>query len=243
MNAAVATCAALEVRDLSAGYGTTVVLEDVSFDVAAGGSLAVLGRNGVGKSTLLESIFGFTTLHRGQVLLAGDRIDHRPPFERNRRGLCYVPQQREIFPSLSVEENLTVAVRPGGWALDRVFEVFPKLRDRRRNSGNRLSGGEQQMLAIGRALVGAPHVLLLDEPMEGLAPVMVDALYDALRAIRDEGGPTLVLVEQKAELALALTREVIVLDRGRIVYRGLSAELLDDEGLKGRLLGVASEAV
>ncbi|HEX7439742.1 MAG TPA: ABC transporter ATP-binding protein [Caldimonas sp.] len=234
--------AALEVRGLGAGYGTTVVLEDVSFDAAAGASLAVLGRNGVGKSTLLESIFGFTTLHGGQVLVGGERIDLLAPFERNWKGLCYVPQQREIFASLSVEENLTVALRPGGWSVERVYEVFPKLKERRRNSGNRLSGGEQQMLAIGRALVGAPRVLLLDEPMEGLAPVVVDALYDALRAIRDEAGPTLVLVEQKAELALALTRDAIVLDRGRIVHRGPSAELLGDELLKGRLLGVAAEA-
>jgi len=235
----------IAVDNLVAGYGATVVLQDVSFEVAAGGTLAILGRNGVGKSTLLSTLMGFTTRHRGSIRLDGRPIETLVSHRRNRLGLGYVPQEREIFPSLTVEENLSVAHRAtGGWSLAQVFDLFPPLKERRRNAGDRLSGGEQQMLAIGRALVGAPTVLLLDEPMEGLAPIIVDSLHDALARIRDEAALTVVLVEQKVDLALSFARDAIVLDRGRIVYRGTSEALARDETTKARLLGVgAAEAI
>ena len=206
--------------------------------VPAGGTLAVLGRNGVGKTTLLETLMGLTSRHRGAIRLGAQSIENQPTHERNQLGLGYVPQQREIFPSLSVEENLAVAARPAGWTTEAVFELFPGLAERRSNSGNRLSGGEQQMLAIGRALVGAPKVLLLDEPLEGLAPIVVEALFDALARIRDEGQLSMILVEQKVDLALAFARDVAVLDRGKIVYTGTSAALRADEAAQARLLGV-----
>jgi branched-chain amino acid transport system ATP-binding protein len=231
----------LEVADLRAGYGPTVVLDGISFAVPAGGRLAVLGRNGVGKTTLLATIMGLTTQHQGTIRLGERRIETLPTHVRNELGLGYVPQEREIFPSLTVEENLAVALREGGWSIDAVFELFPGLKARRKNTGNRLSGGEQQMLAIGRALVGAPKVLLLDEPLEGLAPVVIEALMDALERIQKESKLTMLLVEQKAELALSLTQEVIVLDRGQIVHRGPSAALNADETAKERLLGVAEK--
>jgi branched-chain amino acid transport system ATP-binding protein len=232
--------AALAVENLVAGYGATVVLQDVSFEVSAGGTLAILGRNGVGKSTLLDTMMGFTTRHGGSIRFDGMPIEGLASHRRNRLGFGYVPQEREIFPSLTVEENLSVAWRAGGWSLAQVFEFFPPLSERRRNTGNRLSGGEQQMLAIGRALVGAPRVLLLDEPMEGLAPIIVETLYDALRRIRDEAALTIILVEQKVDLALSFARDAIVLDRGRILYRGDSMSLAGDEAAKARLLGVGA---
>jgi branched-chain amino acid transport system ATP-binding protein len=232
---------ALAVEDLVAGYGATVVLDGVSFSLAAGGTLALLGRNGVGKTTLLATLMGFTNRHRGTIRFADRPIETMPSHRRNRLGIGYVPQEREIFPSLSVEENLLVAARSGEWTLDTVYDLFPALKDRRHNSGNRLSGGEQQMLAIGRALVGAPKLLLLDEPTEGLAPIVVDALSDALARIRDEAGLSIILVEQRVDLALSFARDAIVLDRGRIVWRGTSAELQADETAKATLLGVAGE--
>jgi branched-chain amino acid transport system ATP-binding protein len=228
----------IAVEDLVAGYGSTVVLDGLSFSVAAGGTLAVLGRNGVGKTTLLETIMGLTTRHRGAIKVGTQSVETRATHERNQLGLGYVPQQREIFPSLSVEENLAVAARPTGWSTEAVFELFPGLAERRSNSGNKLSGGEQQMLAIGRALVGAPKVLLLDEPLEGLAPIVVEALFDALARIRDDGQLSMILVEQKVDLALAFARDVAVLDRGKIVYTGTSAALRADEAAQARLLGV-----
>jgi len=233
--------AGLSVEGLVAGYGPTIVLDGVSLHVPAGGTLAVLGRNGVGKSTLLTTLMGFTTRHAGAIRLGSHAIETLPSHVRNRMGLGYVPQEREIFPSLTVEENLTVAYRRGGWTCERAYALFPALRERRRNAGNRLSGGEQQMLAIARALAGAPQVLLLDEPMEGLAPIVVDAVYDALGRIRDETGVTIVLVEQKVDLALAFAADAIVLDRGKVVFRGTSASLLVDETAKAELLGVGSE--
>ncbi len=233
--------AGIAVDNLVAGYGATVVLQDVSFELAAGDTLAILGRNGVGKSTLLSTLMGFTTLHAGSMRLNGRPIEALASHRRNRLGLGYVPQEREIFPSLTVEENLSVAHRASSaWSLAQVFELFPPLKERRRNAGDRLSGGEQQMLAIGRALVGAPSILLLDEPMEGLAPIIVESLYDTLARIRDEAALTVVLVEQKVDLALSFAHDAIVLDRGRIVYHGASAALAQDEATKVRLLGVGA---
>ncbi len=230
---------ALRVEDLVAGYGATVVLDGLSFDLPTGGTLAVLGRNGVGKTTLLATLMGFTNRHRG-VIRFGDRpIESVATHRRNRAGLGYVPQEREIFPSLSVEENLLVARRGGGWTLAAVYDLFPALKERRRNSGNRLSGGEQQMLAVGRALVGAPRLLLLDEPTEGLAPIVVEALAEALARIRDQSVLSIILVEQRVDLALSFARDAIVLDRGRIVWRGASTALDADDDTKHRLLGVA----
>ena len=232
---------ALEVKELRAGYGPTVVLDGISLTVPAGGTLAVLGRNGVGKTTLLATLMGLTTRHQGSIRLGEQAIEGQPTHVRNELGLGYVPQEREIFPSLTVEENMAVSMRGGGWAMDAVFDLFPGLKARRKNTGNRLSGGEQQMLAIARALVGAPKVLLLDEPLEGLAPVVIEALVEALERVQKESRLTMMLVEQKAELALSLTREAVILDRGRIVYRGASAALKADEATQARLLGVADK--
>jgi branched-chain amino acid transport system ATP-binding protein len=229
--------AALKIEDLAAGYGATVVIDGISFDVPGGGTLAVLGRNGVGKTTLLTTVMGYTTRHRGTVKLGDSAIESLPTHRRVLAGLGYVPQEREIFPSLTAEENLAVAARPGGWTTEEVFALFPALAERRRNAGNKLSGGEQQMLAVGRALVGGPQVLLLDEPMEGLAPIVIDALFDALCRIRDGGRLTIVLVEQKVDLALDFARDAVILDRGRIVYRGTAEALKRDEATLARHLG------
>jgi branched-chain amino acid transport system ATP-binding protein len=219
---------ALRLAGVRAGYGETVVLEDVGFSLAERGSLAVLGRNGVGKTTLLATIMGHTSFHAGTIEFGGRSIARARVHERNRLGIGYVPQAREIFPSLTVAENLSVAARPGRWSLARVFELFPRLAERRSHMGNQLSGGEQQMLATGRALMGNPTLLLLDEPLEGLAPIIVDALLRALeRLIRDEA-MTVILVEQHAKLALQVTESALVLNRGRIVHRGPSADLLRD---------------
>jgi branched-chain amino acid transport system ATP-binding protein len=230
--------AALSLDGLVAGYGATVVIDGVSLALPAGDTLAILGRNGVGKTTLLATLMGLTTLHGGAVRLGDTRLDGLPTHRRARLGLGYVPQEREIFPSLTAEENLKVSALPGGWPIEAVLDLFPALKERARNTGNRLSGGEQQMLAIGRALVGAPKVLLLDEPLEGLAPIVVDALFDALMKIRDEGSMSMILVEQNADFALSFAREAAVLDRGKVVHVGASAELRADEALQARLLGV-----
>jgi branched-chain amino acid transport system ATP-binding protein len=219
---------ALRLDGVRAGYGETVVLEDVAFALPERGALAVLGRNGVGKTTLLATVMGLTTFHAGTIEFRGAAVGALPTHARNRLGIGYVPQAREIFPSLSVEENLTVAARPGRWDLARVYELFPRLAERRTHRGNQISGGEQQMLAIGRALMGNPTLLLMDEPLEGLAPTIVEALLKAMeRLIRDEA-LTVVLVEQSAKLALEVTDSALVLSRGRIVHRGPSAELLAD---------------
>jgi branched-chain amino acid transport system ATP-binding protein len=231
----------LKVDGLVAGYGATVVLDGVSLEVPAGGTLAVLGRNGVGKTTLLTTLMGITTRHSGTVWLGDQQVEGIAVHRRARLGLGYVPQEREIFPSLTVEENLAVSQLPGGWTIEEVFGLFPRLKERRRNTGNRLSGGEQQMLAVARALAGGPKVLLLDEPLEGLAPVVIESLMEALERIHSQSGVTMILVEQKAELALSFTQDAIVLDRGQIVYRGPSAKLKEDEATQARLLGVASK--
>ena len=219
---------ALILKDVRAGYGETVVLEEIGFSLPERGSLAVLGRNGVGKTSLLATVMGHTTFHSGSIEYHGARIDKLPVYERNRLGVGLVPQTRDIFPSLSVEENLTVAARPGRWTLERVHDLFPKLAERRRHWGNQISGGEQQMLAIGRALMGNPALLLMDEPLEGLAPIIVEVLLQALQRLIREDSLAVVLVEQHAKLALEVTQNALVLNRGRIAYNGASADLLAD---------------
>jgi branched-chain amino acid transport system ATP-binding protein len=219
---------ALVLRDVRAGYGATVVLEDIDVSLAERGSLAVLGRNGVGKTTLLATIMGHTSFHAGGIEYRGRPITRLPVYERSRLGIGYVPQTRDVFPSLTLEENLQVAARPGRWTLERVYELFPRLAARRRQLGGALSGGEQQMLSIARALVGQPSLLLLDEPLEGLAPIIIDTLLDAVSRLIREDALTVVLVEQSAKLALEVTQEALVLNRGRIVHHGPSAELLTD---------------
>jgi len=230
---------ALALRHVSAGYGETVVLEDVTLTLAPGESISVIGRNGVGKTTLLATVMGHTTLHRGEVQLHGAALDRVPIFRRARRGLGWVPQEREIFPSLSVRENLIIGARPGHWTLERVFELFPNLAARLSNMGNQLSGGEQQMLSIARALLTNPSVLLMDEPTEGLAPVIVEALSAVLRRLRGEGALSIVLVEQNSRVALAFSSRTVVLDKGRIVYDGASAALSADAARLATLIGVA----
>jgi branched-chain amino acid transport system ATP-binding protein len=229
----------LEVRDLTAGWGPTVVLDGISLAVSPGSTLALLGRNGAGKTTLLATLMGLASRRRGTIRLGGQAIDPLPTHRRVRLGLGYVPQEREIFPSLTVAENLAVATLPGGWAAERAFALFPALAERRGTTGNRLSGGEQQMLAIARALVGGPRLLLLDEPLEGLAPIVVETLLAALASIREDTGVTMILAEQKAEVALSFAEDTLVLERGRAVYRGSSADFRADEELQHRLLEVA----
>jgi branched-chain amino acid transport system ATP-binding protein len=223
---------------VSAGYGDTVVLDRISLRLTPGQTLAVLGRNGVGKTTLLATIMGHTRLLGGGIRFAGEEIAALPPYRRARLGIGFVPQEREIFPSLTVEENLTVAQRPGQWTLARVYDFFPSLAERRRNHGNQLSGGEQQMLAIGRALMGNPTLLLMDEPLEGLAPVIVDALLAGLDRLKREDELALLLVEQHAQLALELAQNAIVLDRGVIVFAGASGELREAPERLNALMGV-----
>jgi branched-chain amino acid transport system ATP-binding protein len=223
-----AVAEALRLSGVRAGYGETVVLEDVGFTLAERGSLAILGRNGVGKTTLLATIMGHTTFHAGSIEFNGKPVARMPVHRRNRIGIGYVPQAREIFSSLSVIENLAVAARPGRWTAERVFELFPRLAERRSQMGNQLSGGEQQMLATGRALMGNPTLLLLDEPLEGLAPIIVESLLGALQRLIREESLTVILVEQHAKLALQVTETALVLNRGRIAHHGPSAELLRD---------------
>jgi branched-chain amino acid transport system ATP-binding protein len=225
----------LAVRELRAGYGDAVVLDGISLELAEGGSLAVLGRNGVGKSTLLLTLMGFTSVKRGTVSFAGRDITALAPHRRARLGLGWVAQEREIFPSLSVEENLTIAARHGPWNLKRVFGLFPRLAERRRNLGNQLSGGEQQMLAIARALMTNPRLLLLDEPLEGLAPIIVEELAASLANLE---GMATILVEQHTEVALSLTQDAIVIERGRIVHRARSADFARDTETLERYVGL-----
>ena len=218
----------LSLSRVRAGYGETVVLEDVDLELPERGALAVLGRNGVGKTTLLATIMGHTTFHSGEITLNGRAVSRLPVYERSKLGIGYVPQEREIFPSLTLEENLSVAARPGRWTLERVYELFPRLKERKIARGNQLSGGEQQMLAIGRALMGNPSLLLMDEPLEGLAPIIVEGLLKALRRLIAEDSLAVLLVEQHAKLALGVTQSAMVLNRGRVSYSGPSAELLAD---------------
>jgi branched-chain amino acid transport system ATP-binding protein len=228
----------LTLAAVRAGYGRTVVLDGVSLSLRGGATLAVLGRNGVGKTTLLSTIMGHTTLHGGSIRFRGEDMTALPAYARCRSGIGFVPQEREIFSSLTLEENLTVAARPGRWTLARVYDFFPRLAERRRNRGNQLSGGEQQMLAIGRALMGNPVLMLMDEPLEGLAPVIVDALLSGLDRLKREDDLALLLVEQHARLALELAENAIILDRGAVVYSGASRTLLDAPEQLASLIGV-----
>ena len=228
----------LELEGVRAGYGDSTILEDVALTVPASGSLAVLGRNGVGKSTLLLTIMGQTRLTRGRIVWQGRDITRTAPHRRARLGLGWVAQEREVFPSLSLEENLTVAARPGRWTLQAVYDLFPRLAERRRNMGNQLSGGEQQMLAVARALMTNPQLLLLDEPLEGLAPIIVDELVDALRRMMADEGTAVMLIEQHAAVALSLTADAVIIERGRIVHRARSTDLLADAATLDRLIGL-----
>ena len=231
----------LSLRDVRAGYGEATVLDGVSFDLPVGGSLAVLGRNGVGKSTLLLTIMGHTRLQRGAIVWEGQDIARLAAHKRALAGIGWVAQEREIFPSLKVEENLTVAARPGRWDLRAIYDLFPRLQERRGNKGNHLSGGEQQMLAFGRALMTNPRLLLLDEPMEGLAPIIVEEITAAVERMTADGSMAFILVEQHSHLALSLTRDAIVIERGAIVHRAKSAELEADNATLERLIGLAEE--
>ncbi|MBL8490063.1 MAG: ABC transporter ATP-binding protein [Rhodocyclaceae bacterium] len=230
----------LQLDKLSAGYGDAVVLEDISLAMEEGGSLALLGRNGMGKTTLLSTLMGATRLHGGAIRFRGEDIARVPGHRRAHLGLGWVPQERDIFPSLTVEENLTVVARPGEWSLERVYAVFPRLKERSANMGNQLSGGEQQMLAMGRALMLNPRLLLLDEPLEGLAPLIVFELLGIIRKLVEEGGMGVILVEQHAAQILPVCRHAMVLERGRRVYHGESRELIDNPAMLDRWLGVAA---
>ncbi len=239
---------ALELDAVSAGYGETVVLEDIGLRLDEGETISLIGRNGVGKTTLLATVMGHNTLHGGDVRLHGKTIARLAPHRRNWAGLGYVPQEREIFPSLTLKENLEVAARPGprqgrqgAWTLDKVFALFPRLAERQNNRGNQLSGGEQQMLAIARALIGNPSVVLMDEPSEGLAPVIVEELARVVKRLAASEGLTMILVEQNTRLALDISPRTAVLDRGRIVYDGPSETLKRDPDKLHRLIGVGKK--
>ncbi len=229
---------ALELRHVSAGYGETVVIEEVDLTLAPGECVSVIGRNGVGKTTLLATIMGHTMLHSGDVLLHGQSLNGVPCYRRALAGLGFVPQEREIFPSLTVRENLDIAARPGHWTLARVFELFPRLEERLGNAGNQLSGGEQQMLSIARALLTNPTILLMDEPTEGLAPVLVEVLTAVLKRLRAESGLSIVLVEQNSRVALTFSARAVILDKGRVVYDGESEPLRTDADRLAKLIGI-----
>ena len=232
----------LAVSDLRAGYRDAVVIDGISLVLAPGATLAVLGRNGVGKTTLLATLMGHTTQHGGSIRFRGAELGGLPAYRRAALGLALVPQEREIFRSLTVEENLIVGERAGRWTLARVYDFFPALAARRRNRGDQLSGGEQQMLAIGRALTLNPKVLLLDEPTEGLAPIIVEELLRALGTITRAGGTCSIIVEQNAQKILGLADRVVILERGAIVHDAASAALKADPAVLERFLGVAGKS-
>jgi branched-chain amino acid transport system ATP-binding protein len=229
---------ALELRQVSAGYGETVVLEDIDLTLAPGECVSVIGRNGVGKTTLLATVMGHTTLHTGTIALNGQRLDGIARYRRALAGVGFVPQEREIFSSLTVRENLDVGARPGEWTEARVFTLFPRLQERLGNMGNQLSGGEQQMLAIARALLTNPSVLLMDEPTEGLAPVLVETLTAVLAKLRAESALSIILVEQNSRVALNFSPRTVILDKGRIVYDGESEPLRADAERLAKLIGI-----
>jgi branched-chain amino acid transport system ATP-binding protein len=230
--------AILSLNKVRAGYGDALVLQDVSVNVPENGALAVLGRNGVGKSTMLLTIMGNTQMRSGTITFRGTDISRMPTHSRARTGIGWVAQEREIFPSLTVEENLTTTARTGKWDLAATYQMFPRLQERRRNMGNQLSGGEQQMLAIARALMTNPSLLLLDEPLEGLAPVIVEELITAIKLMVADKSTAIVLVEQHTDIALELTEDAIVLERGAIVWSGKSSDLAKDSATLDRFVGL-----
>lgn len=231
--------ALLTFRGVRAGYGDAVVLDDIDFEVPEQGSLAVLGRNGVGKSTLLLTMMGYTSIKRGTVSFKGQDVTAWQSHRRARAGIGWVAQEREIFPSLTVEENLTVASRPGRWDLKAVHGLFPRLAERKNSKGNQLSGGEQQMLALARALMTNPSLLLLDEPMEGLAPIIVEEVARAIEHMMNDDKMAVIIVEQHADLALKMTSQAILLERGQIVHRAASADLARDKATLDRYMGLS----
>jgi branched-chain amino acid transport system ATP-binding protein len=228
----------LELRNLTGGWAGTTVIENLDLKLAPGDTTAIIGRNGVGKSTLLELVVGRAERQTGQILLGDADLSARPGFRRAVAGIGYVPQEREVFPSLTVAENLSVAKRPGIWTEERVYELFPGLAHRRKNLGWQLSGGEQQMLSVARALIGNPKILLMDEPTEGLAPVVVEKLVESLRAVVGDGSLSVLLVEQSIDVALDLSTRCLIMDRGRIVHDGPSANLREDPDTIARLMGL-----
>ena len=229
----------LRIESLSAGYGQAVILHDVSLSLAQGETLALLGRNGTGKTTLMNTIAGATRQHAGRIILNGEALHAMPSHARAAAGVGWVPQERDIFKSLSVLENLTAVARPGAWTPARVFEMFPRLAERQSNMGNQLSGGEQQMLAVGRALVLNPKLLLLDEPLEGLAPIIVQELLRAIARITRDEGLSAIIVEQHPQAILAISHQAVVLDQGRVIHTGPADELLNQSALLDRLLGIS----
>ena len=229
----------LEVESLSAGYGEAVVLQGVSLSLDEGKTLALLGRNGTGKTTLINTIAGATRQHGGRILLAGKALHTLASHERAAAGIGWVPQERNIFKSLTVHENLTAVAREGKWNPDGVYQMFPRLAERKGNLGTQLSGGEQQMLAVGRALVLNPRLLLLDEPLEGLAPIIVEELLRAIRRLTREEGLSAIIVEQHPQAILAISDSAVVLDRGTVVHAGTAQQLREQPALLEQLLGVA----
>ena len=233
----------LRIESLSAGYGQAVILHDVSLSLAQGETLALLGRNGTGKTTLMNTIAGATRQHAGRIILNGEALQSMPSHARAAAGVGWVPQERDIFKSLTVLENLTAVARPGAWTPARVFEMFPRLAERQSNMGNQLSGGEQQMLAVGRALVLNPKLLLLDEPLEGLAPIIVQELLRAIARITRDEGLSAIIVEQHPQAILAISHQAVVLDQGRVIHTGPADELLNQSALLDRLLGISHKKV
>jgi branched-chain amino acid transport system ATP-binding protein len=230
----------LHLEKLWAGYGESVVLEDIALTLSEGDSLSLLGRNGMGKTTLLSTLMGAASYRSGSMRFAGQDLSKVAAHARAHLGLGWVPQERDIFPSLSVEENLTVVATKGHWNLQKIYAMFPRLKERRANMGNQLSGGEQQMLAIGRALMLNPKLLLLDEPLEGLAPLIVQELLSIIQQLTEDSGMAVILVEQHARQILPLTRQALVLERGKGVYLGAAQTLLDDSALLDSWLGVSA---
>lgn len=235
----------LSVNNLSAGYGEAVILQHISFQMTAGETLALLGRNGTGKTSLIDTLAGATRQHQGEIILDGIALHKLPSYKRANAGIGWVPQERNIFKSLTVHENLTAVARQPEksgsgvhWTPDRVYQFFPRLAERKLNLGTQLSGGEQQMLAVGRALVTNPRLLLLDEPLEGLAPIIVEELLKAISRLTREEGLSAIIVEQHPQAILAISDQAIVLDQGQVVHSSSAESLLQQPEVLAKLLGV-----